>query len=417
MKPDIEELVGRFDGAFSFVAKNVHGREAETNALKLAMLTGQHILLQGLPGIAKSLFATLAFKIVSDAKVFTAQLHGNLLSDHILGVANPKRLREDGVLEINTSGMLPEAHFAYLDELFRAAPTVLDSTLSILNERRFFNAGRFDKVPLLTAVATTNKIVDDEDTQALLDRFLIIRAVKPAESDKERDAIIRIFMAQDDAESLVPPSTITLSELRYMQARVRAVEIPEEFSMIVKFARNAYVTCNRGVYISDRRWCWVHRALQAAIFLRSSGLDLTEPDYEAAGDVAAVLARSADHLPEVEKAIAQGYTTVVKTRREREDLESIQERVAKMVKLYDPSLPSKRKMVEYQKTRTLVQSLTGGQIEASFTLQEYRDKATSLASELLQLQRTYEKDLNLSTRPSVPDTNVDDNYMKEILGG
>jgi MoxR-like ATPase len=52
--------------------------------------------------------------------------------------------------------MLPKAHFAYLDEIYRASDLLLPSMMGILNEREFHNGGVVQHCPLITAIGTTN---------------------------------------------------------------------------------------------------------------------------------------------------------------------------------------------------------------------------------------------------------------------
>src|SRR5262249_43420390 len=67
----------------------------------------------------------------------------------------------------------PEAEIVFLDEIFRSNSAILNSLLTILNERRFSNGSKLLKVPLLSMFGATNEVPNDENLAAIFDRFLI----------------------------------------------------------------------------------------------------------------------------------------------------------------------------------------------------------------------------------------------------
>jgi len=67
----------------------------------------------------------------------------------IFGPIDIVKLREGKVITV-TAGMLPEAEFAFLDELFNANSAILSSLLTILNERVFRRGLETHQLPLLS---------------------------------------------------------------------------------------------------------------------------------------------------------------------------------------------------------------------------------------------------------------------------
>ena len=189
------ELVERFQGITAEISKYVVGRTGQLQALKICLLTKKHLLLLGKPGLAKSRFALLAFKLFKDAQIYRNLFHGQMTTDEVIGPPNPKIMRERGVFEYNCEGLLPTAHFAYLDELFNGPSAVLNSALNILNEGVFMSGGKARPCPLLTATATSNRVSDEQDLLPLLDRFLITQQVKAADSEDARSKILEAFIA------------------------------------------------------------------------------------------------------------------------------------------------------------------------------------------------------------------------------
>ena len=69
---------------------------------------------------------------------------------------------------------------AFIDEVFKANSAILNTLLTILNERLFDNGNQRLPVPLVTLVAASNEMPESEDLDALYDRFLIRCGVKQA---------------------------------------------------------------------------------------------------------------------------------------------------------------------------------------------------------------------------------------------
>ena len=73
---------------------------------------------------------------------------------------------------------LPDAEVVFIDEVFKANSAILNSLLTILNEKLFDNGTARVKVPLLLMVGASNELPESEELDALYDRFLIRKEVK-----------------------------------------------------------------------------------------------------------------------------------------------------------------------------------------------------------------------------------------------
>ena len=93
------------------------------------------------------------------------------------------KLREGTVATV-TTGMLPEAEFAFLDELFNANSAILNNLLTVLNERRLPpRRARCIRLPLLSLFSASNHLPEDDALAALFDRFLLRCQVEPLPRD------------------------------------------------------------------------------------------------------------------------------------------------------------------------------------------------------------------------------------------
>ena len=134
-----------------------------------------------------------------------------------------------GEPQVNTSGKLPEADIAFLDEIFKCNDGVLNSLLTALNERKYTNEGRTYPIPTISFFAASNEIPNFSDPQekileALYDR-LDLKLVTENISDRgKRMAVLRDKQAGWNGQIV---SSITLEQLLDMQREVQSVSIPD----------------------------------------------------------------------------------------------------------------------------------------------------------------------------------------------
>ncbi len=105
-------------------------------------------------------------------------------SDEVLGPAHLEMMIHRAVFYRQTTGLLPEAEVAFLDEIFKANSAILNALLSIVNERLFYNAGVPVRVPLCMIFGASNEVPREEELWALFDRFPVRVICRPVEDSK-----------------------------------------------------------------------------------------------------------------------------------------------------------------------------------------------------------------------------------------
>lgn len=103
----------------------------------------------------------------------------------LFGPLSMRALEEDKYVR-QTRGYLPEANVAFVDEIFKANSAILNTLLTVLNERQFDNGTQRVKVPLVTLVGASNELPESEELDALYDRFLVRRRVSQVSASGER---------------------------------------------------------------------------------------------------------------------------------------------------------------------------------------------------------------------------------------
>ena len=114
-----------------------------------ALLCSQHVLIVGPPGTAKSMLADEMCRRIISANYFQWLLTRFTTPEEVFGAVSLKALEQDDYRRV-TSHKLPEAHIAFLDEIFKANSSILNAILTIINERIFHNGKDVVSVPLLT---------------------------------------------------------------------------------------------------------------------------------------------------------------------------------------------------------------------------------------------------------------------------
>ena len=156
-------------------------RGEDARLVVLAMITGEHILLLGSPGTAKSVLGQRLAKLCN-GKFFQRLLTRFTTPEELFGPLSLKSLEQDEYRRC-TAGFLPTADIAFLDEIFKANSAILNTLLTILNERKFDNAGGRETCPIRCVVGASNELPESDDLVALYDRFLIRKEVSPVSDE------------------------------------------------------------------------------------------------------------------------------------------------------------------------------------------------------------------------------------------
>lgn len=147
------------------------GKSEAVRLMLIASIAGEHMVLIGPPGTAKSALIRLFARLV-DATYFEYLLTRFTEPNEIFGPIDIQAFRS-GAYQRRMEGMLPQAEIVFLDEVFKANSAILNSLLSVLNERVYTVGGTVHQTPLISAFGASNEVPNDEDLMAVFDRFLL----------------------------------------------------------------------------------------------------------------------------------------------------------------------------------------------------------------------------------------------------
>ncbi len=250
LKEDLLEIKSAFMSYFK-------EREAEINGSLLAVLSGENILFLGPPGTAKTQLAKNICQSIEGGNFFNYLLTSFSTPEEIFGPLSLKALEEDEFRR-KIDGCLPTAHIALLDEIFKASSAILNSLLTILNERKYHNGREIVDVPLLSVFGASNEFPEeDESLEALYDRFLFRYRLAYIQDDENfRNLLFR------NPEDFEPSKSVQVSAIYRLRENAKNLPVDPDVELIItELRKNLQI---QEIKISDRRWKKVIQVLRVA---------------------------------------------------------------------------------------------------------------------------------------------------------
>ena len=147
------------------------GKDEIIRLLLIAVVAGEHAVLLGPPGTAKSALIRSLSQLLQ-ARYFEYLLTRFTEPNELFGPVDIAAFRE-GVYRRKVDGMLPEAEIVFLDEVFKSNSAILNALLTLLNERKVVVGGQSMRCPLISVFGASNEVPGDETLNAIFDRFLL----------------------------------------------------------------------------------------------------------------------------------------------------------------------------------------------------------------------------------------------------
>ncbi|WP_281651289.1 BspA family leucine-rich repeat surface protein [Helicobacter bilis] len=289
----------RIESIIKELSQGVYEKDQALKLVLLSFLSGKSAFLYGPPGTAKSLIArrvALAFDIKGSNTFFAYLMNRFSTPEEIFGPIDIAELKKNRLTR-STQGYLPTAHFAFLDEIWKSSPAILNTLLTIINEKIYRDGNTDIKVPLKGLVCASNEFpMQNQGLEALYDRLVIRLSVLPIEQKSSFEALL-----DEDIVEIEVTNPITTQELQDITQKAKKIKFSQEAKEAMHFLKASIESYNKtlqirnqaqtddiesskdskdqntestqepishnGIYVSDRRWRAMAELLKTAAAL------------------------------------------------------------------------------------------------------------------------------------------------------
>ena len=228
----------------NYYSQKIVGQVNLERSLLIALMANGHILLESVPGLAK----TTAAKVLTEAvngKFSRIQCTPDLLPSDIVGTQIFNYAKNKFETKIGPI----YANFVLLDEINRSNAKTQSATLEAMQEKQITIDGKIYKMPKIFTVIATQNPIEQEGTyllaEAQLDRFLIKEKVNYPTIDEEVEIMSRIENNVFDEFNAI----LKLEDLEFLQELTDKVYIDESIKKYID--EIIYATINPKKYINN----------------------------------------------------------------------------------------------------------------------------------------------------------------------
>lgn len=218
-----KEIIKKIERIKENIKKELVDRDEVVDTIIMSILCGENIVLLGPAGTGKSYISR---KVAKSFNLGTDRYFEYLLTkfstpDEIFGNLSLNALKNDKY-ERNIEGYLPTAELVFLDEIFKANSSILNSLLTIMNEKIYMNGKERINVPLNSIIGASNEFPETTELAPFYDRFLFKINVNPL------DKINKAKLLMLDLEENKNEEKINLEEIKILREEAKKIKFSQE---------------------------------------------------------------------------------------------------------------------------------------------------------------------------------------------
>jgi MoxR-like ATPase len=289
------------------------GHDDMIKGLILALVAGEHVVFIGPPGIAKTMLVRSAANLLR-GKYYMSLLTRFTTFDDVFGPVDIVKLTK-GEYARRWSGII-NADIVFLDEVFNANAAVLQSLLSLMNERVIYDpqSGQIIETPLWSLIGASNRVPEEDELQALYDRF----AIRVFPDYIRDDATLKVALEARWLNKAGLEPIASMDDVKVLNAFAMSI-LPVTVEELRKTVLDVYFTRvspivqtlrSKGVLISDRtvieKLTKIYASYIVLYGLDGNGGINADVLFSAVYHILPFTARTPSEKSEIDKAISEG---------------------------------------------------------------------------------------------------------------
>lgn len=212
---------------------SVLGQNHVVDSLIIALLSNGNVLLEGLPGTAKTRSIKTLAQVLS-ASLGRIQFTADLLPSDVTGTEVFQEINGEQLLTFQPGPVFNNLVLA--DEINRAPAKVQGALLEAMEERQVTVAGETHKLPELFMVLATQNPIEQEGTyplpEAQMDRFLMKINIDYPDDETEIN-IIRMVRAEEQAKANVLESKVSQESIFSARQQIHQIHVSENIERYI----------------------------------------------------------------------------------------------------------------------------------------------------------------------------------------
>lgn len=273
---DLTEMKSKIEQIKKEVSKIIIGQEEMIDHLLVALLTNGHVLIEGVPGVAKTITAKLLAKTV-DVDFSRIQFTPDLMPSDILGTAIFNMKTSD--FEFKKGPIF--SNFILIDEINRSPAKTQAALFEVMEERQITMDGtRYEMEKPFLVLATQNPI-EHEGTyrlpEAQLDRFLFKIKVDYPKAEEEFEIVKNHHQLRSEDKTAGVKAVISAEELNKYQGLIKEVVVEEQ---LIKYITDIVVNTreNQFLYLGASPRASIALLVASKGFAAINGRDFVTPE-------------------------------------------------------------------------------------------------------------------------------------------
>lgn len=362
-------------------------REAQIDDMLRGLVCGKHMLVLGPPGTGKSYMIRELQAHIEKARKFEWLLNRTSDPAEVLGPFSIKGMEKDEFKRVS-KGKLPEAHVAFLDEIYKCNEPTLNILLPILNEGIFFNDGKAEEVDLRFMIGASNEEPEDESLAALHDRLVFRHWVDYVKDTGNRLKVMKISAENrnPNINTQIKRTMVSLEELDAIRAFADTVMVPD--AVIKTFEKLMRELGKKAIVISDRR-------MNAAIHIMQANAALDSRNSVSLDDMQALI-----------------YVLWEK----KEDIKEIEAEILKLVNPYDSEIKKLFDKALEIRDKTLAITSKTDRAAAAVDAKDNLEKLIGKLDKVIKDANANGKDITSMQKKRTEIVKINDDIIASCLG-